>query len=162
MASIRRGQATDRDVVLALNQEEAKWTSDLDVASLARLIEYSRLFDVVTEAQVVAGFILVMTADSDYPNDNLNWFRSRGQNFWYVDRIVVSSTYAGRGFGRQLYEHLFALAKANGISSIVCEYSLAPLNEGSAAFHERLGFVEIGRRTDTANQKQVSMQQRKL
>jgi predicted GNAT superfamily acetyltransferase len=158
MHRIREGTARDLGDVLALNQAEAKWTSDLDQAALERLINYRVTCDVLTESDHVVGFILVMCSTSAYPNANLDWFNSRLSDFWYIDRIVVDSGFSGKGYGRLLYEHTFSRARERRQSSITCEYSTQPMNAGSAAFHARMGFREIGHRVDDTSGKHLSMQ----
>ena len=148
--------------VLALNQAEAKWTSDLSLVQLRELGGYAALFDVVEVRGNVAGLLLVMADDSAYPNANLNWFRERYARFWYVDRIVVERSAAGRGLGRILYEHCFQRAAEHDKEVLVCEYSIVPMNEGSAAFHRRMGFRDVGTRSDNASGKRLSMQLRDL
>jgi len=158
MHQIREVTVADLEDVLSLNQAEAKWTSDLDRPALDRLIEYSVTCDVLTEADCVVGFILVMCSTSAYPNANLNWFNSRLSGFWYVDRIVVDKVFSGKGYGRLLYEHTFSRAREQRQSSVTCEYSTQPMNAGSAAFHARMGFREIGQRVDDSSDKHLSMQ----
>ncbi len=97
--AIRPGTLGDVDQVLSLNQEEAKWTSDLSLDTLRELIDFAEVFNVLVTDDVVSGFILVMNSTSPYPNANLNWFRDRISNFWYVDRIVVARKHAGSGGG---------------------------------------------------------------
>ncbi len=158
MCLVRKVTPSDLGELLSLNHAEAKWTSDLDLSALDRLIGYSVTCDVLTEADCVVGFVLVMCSTSTYPNANLSWFNSRLADFWYVDRIVVDSKFTGRGYGRMLYEYTFAKASQAGCRSITCEYSTRPMNVGSAAFHARMGFLEMGTRVDDASGKQLSMQ----
>ena len=99
---------------------------------------------------------------SSSSDDNFDWFKQRTSDFWYVDRIVVSKHCSGSGYGRLLYESIFNKAIAAGAKSITCEYSTQPQNIGSAAFHQRMGFEEIGTRVDTVKNKHLSMQLRSL
>ena len=162
-ATIRNGTAADVDAVLALNQDEAKWTSNMTRAGMEALVGYACLFLVVEVDGAPAGFVIMIASDSAYPNENLAWFRERYAGFWYVDRIVISKACAGAGMGRKLYERCFEAARQNGVDQVVCEYSTEPMNEGSAAFHRAMGFTAVGRKTDIANGgKQVSMQSRPL
>ena len=156
---IRQASACDLPDVLKLNQAEAVWTSHLTLTSLRELDAWSNLHLVVEHDGDVAGFLIVIPGDAAYPNDNLNWFKDKlDTNFWYIDRVVVDKQYAGSGFGRLLYTHAFELAAQRGIAHIVCEYSTTPMNHGSAAFHRRMGFIEIGVREDMAKGKVLSMQ----
>lgn len=158
MHQIREGTRADLSDVLSLNQAEEKWTSKLALDSLEELIAYSVAYKVLTTAESVSGFVLAMNSSSAYPNANLNWFNARLESFWYVDRIVVAGTCSRRGYGRALYEHIFARARQERVRSITCEYSTRPMNEGSAAFHAQMGFREIGNRIDKTNGKGLSMQ----
>ena len=98
-------------------------------------------------ATIDDGDALLLAFDemSDYDSPNFLWFRERFERFAYVDRVVVSESRRGEGLARHLYEHLFALAAAAGHERVVCEVNFDPPNPASDAFHDRLGFVEVGR-----------------
>lgn len=52
----------------------------------------------------------------------------------------------GRGHARLLYADLFARSVAAGHDLVACEVNAEPPNPpASAAFHDALGFVEVGR-----------------
>jgi ribosomal protein S18 acetylase RimI-like enzyme len=57
----------------------------------------------------------------------------------YIHFVGVSPEHRGGGLGRQLYERFFDEARAAGRTRVRCVTS--PLNEGSVAFHEALGFT---------------------
>ncbi len=63
----------------------------------------------------------------------------------YIHFAGVHPAHRGGGLGRELYEQLFAVARASGRTTVRCV--TAPVNEGSIAFHRRLGF-EIERIAD--------------
>ncbi len=42
-------------------------------------------------------------------------------------------------------QSLINMARADGHTKIVCEVNLDPPNPGSDAFHDQMGFVEVGR-----------------
>jgi len=56
----------------------------------------------------------------------------------YVHFVGVSPAERGTGLGRELYERVFAAARAHGRTRLSCVTS--PLNGGSLAFHAALGF----------------------
>jgi ribosomal protein S18 acetylase RimI-like enzyme len=56
----------------------------------------------------------------------------------YVHFVGVRPDRRGSGLGSELYERFFAVARAEGRSVVRCITS--PVNEGSLAFHKRLGF----------------------
>ena len=57
----------------------------------------------------------------------------------YIHFVGVAPSHRGSGIGRELYERFFTVAREHGRSSVRCVTS--PMNEGSVAFHESLGFV---------------------
>ena len=66
----------------------------------------------------------------------------------YIHFVGVAPEYRGSGIGRELYERFFSVVAAQGRSLVRCVTS--PVNEGSVAFHESLGFtVNAWRRTTT-------------
>ena len=155
---IRAATAVDHARILALNATEVAQTSAMDAARLAELHALACAPWVVeTEGEVMA-FLLAMDETAAYDNDNFRWFAARLPRFVYIDRIVVDRTAAGRGLGRALYAALFELARARGIDAIICEYNLDPPNPASKAFHDRLGFREIGQQVIAGGRKRVSMQ----
>jgi ribosomal protein S18 acetylase RimI-like enzyme len=56
----------------------------------------------------------------------------------YVHFVGVSPQHRGGGLARELYDRVFAAARAAGCTSVHCVTS--PKNTGSIAFHTRLGF----------------------
>jgi L-amino acid N-acyltransferase YncA len=49
----------------------------------------------------------------------------------------------GRGLGRRLYEHFFAVVRARGCERV--RAVTAPVNRGSVRFHQQMGFeIEPG------------------
>ena len=57
----------------------------------------------------------------------------------YIHFVGVRPAFRGTGLGRRLYEAFFAMAAADGRSSVGALTS--PQNTGSVAFHEAMGFV---------------------
>ena len=57
----------------------------------------------------------------------------------YIHFVGVSPEHRGGGLGRQLYERFFEDARAAGRTRVTCVTS--PVNEGSVAFHQALGFM---------------------
>ena len=156
--ALRPVTAADFAAILALNEAAVKWTSPLDEARLAQLHGWSEYHKVVLLDGVVAGFLLVMAADTTYDSDNYRWFQQHCEDFYYVDRIVIDAAYAGRKLGSVLYHDLFQTAGKQGIGSITCEYNLQPLNQPSAAFHKKFGFRQLATQWLDGHSKQVSLQ----
>ena len=57
----------------------------------------------------------------------------------YIHFVGVAPDHRGSGIGRELYERFFTVAAAQGRTRVRCVTS--PVNEGSIAFHESLGFT---------------------
>ena len=62
----------------------------------------------------------------------------------YIHFVGVAPAQRGSGIGRELYERFFTVVAAEGRTRVRCVTS--PVNEGSVAFHESLGFVAERRR----------------
>ncbi len=154
---IRPARPNDFPEILALNAESVHFLSPLDADGLARLDAQAVLHRVVELDGKVAAFLLVLREGSDYASPNYRWFAGHFDTFLYVDRVVVSTAYQGRGLGARLYDDLFAFARSHGFARITCEFDLLPPNPGSAKFHARYGFREVATQW-LGGGKQVSLQ----
>ena len=157
---VRDIAAGDAAAILALNLESEAVLSPMDAARYAHLLSQSAYARVVDDGKVVA-FLLAFREGADYDSPNYRWFAERYDKFLYVDRVVVSHAWHGRGFGRLLYDDLFAFARASGVPCITCEFDIEPPNEASRRFHARYGFEEVGVQT-LPKGKRVSLQLARL
>ena len=132
----------DDAAALALNNAHATELSFLEPSRLAHLVRAAFLASRIGN---VDALLIAFDQDADYDSPNFLWFRDRYRRFVYVDRIVVAPAHRGRSLARRLYDDLFAEVRRRGHDQIVCEVNTAPPNPASAAFHARLGFVEVGR-----------------
>jgi ribosomal protein S18 acetylase RimI-like enzyme len=57
----------------------------------------------------------------------------------YIHFVGVRPDLRGSGLGRTLYERFFETVRGEGRAVVRCVTS--PVNEGSVAFHERMGFT---------------------
>jgi len=156
---LREATAADAERIVALNAAEVAQTSAMDRARLDALAALACRFTVADADGRVLAFLLAMDHAAAYDNDNFRWFAARYPRFAYVDRIVVDAAAAGMGIGGRLYRDLFAHARERGLERVVCEYNLEPPNPASQAFHDRFGFVEVGRQHVAGGSKLVSLQQ---
>jgi len=61
----------------------------------------------------------------------------------YIHFVGIHPSERGRGLGRQLYEHFFAAVRAQ--DCLLVRAVTSPVNRGSVAFHQQLGFeIEPG------------------
>jgi predicted GNAT superfamily acetyltransferase len=170
----------DVSEVLALNKEWEHFMSSLTEESLVALCDEADYCMVATADEQVVAFLIALRENRAYASPNYQWFEkyyeqsgeqqseknarlldSREQ-FLYIDRLVVDKRYQGRGIGQAFYEDAFCFAKSQGIERIVCEIDTEPPNEASQRFHDRLGFIEVGRQWLNGDTKQVSLREKRL
>jgi predicted GNAT superfamily acetyltransferase len=167
------------DVVLALNNAHVPAVSRLEPDDLPWYAELADRFVLAVAperdhqlgpaagagsatAAELAGFVITVGPGSAYPSPNYAWFRSRHEQFSYVDRVAVAERFQGRGLGRRLYDEVvFARARERGHDVVCAEVNLRPRNDTSLLFHATLGFTEVGRRVD-AEGKLLSMVELRL
>ena len=158
---VRDATAADHPAIVALNRRYVELTSPMDARRLAHLDAQSACHRVVEGGGDVAAFLLAFREGADYDSPNYLWFAQRYPRFLYVDRVVVAVPHQGHGFGRQLYDDLFAFAHASGVQYITCEFDIEPPNEASRRFHARYGFDEVGTQA-LPKGKRVSLQLARL
>jgi len=139
---------TDADTyaVLSLNASNIDATGPLDLDRLAKIRSMASRADVVEVDGWIAAFALVLPPDADYDSANFAWFRERyGNEFLYLDRVVVSRANRRSGIAGRIYDAAEADAASHG--RLACEVNAEPPNDASLAFHTNRGFVEAGRLT---------------
>jgi hypothetical protein len=130
-----------RDVLLDLNNRNAQETSLLTRERLDQLIEWARVAVCVPPD---VALLLAFDQSVEYDGSHFLWFRSRFDEFLYIDRVIVADEYRRHGIGRRLYTEVFARAAELGHTRVVCEVNLLPPNPVSDAFHASLEFREVG------------------
>jgi predicted GNAT superfamily acetyltransferase len=158
MTKIRDAIENDFKRIVELNEIEQQQTSQMSLQRFMMLEQISDYCKVATVEGEVAGFLLAFRQGAAYESENFEWFSGQLPDFVYVDRIVVSAKFSGRGLGSKLYTDLFAFAAAHEVNTIVCEYNIVPPNLASHHFHEKFGFKELGTQWVANNSKQVSLQ----
>lgn len=138
---------TDADApdVLALNERNVEALAPLGEDRFAQLRGWSDRFDVLESDGAFAGFVVTFAPGTPYDSENYRWFTERhGQHgFYYLDRIVLHEGFRRRGLGGFVYDALETVAAQHGRMAL--EVNLVPRNDVSLAFHERRGYVEVGR-----------------
>jgi len=142
--------------VLSLNNAATPHVNELTEGSLGWIIEHADYFRVAEDAAGLAGFVLALRSGLAYWSLNYRWFGDRGGDFLYLDRIVVAERARRLGVGRALYEDIAHFA-AGKWPLIALEVNTRPPNPGSLAFHERLGFRQVGVREEEGGTKAVAM-----
>lgn len=159
---MNRLQLSDADArhfetVLELNEQFVQFLSPLDAKALSELDQTSGYFRVFEMDGEVVAFLIAFFPAANYDSPNYLWFDKQEPDFVYVDRIVVSNKARGLSLGTKLYDDLSKYAREHGFKRITCEYNIRPMNEGSAKFHQRYGFEEIGQQ-ELPGGKVVSLQ----
>jgi predicted GNAT superfamily acetyltransferase len=154
--------------ILELNQEWVPAVGSLTESSLAELIRLAQFTAVEFTAAVftdrvpsgderLTGFVIALGPGVEYASPNYQYFARRHEAFTYVDRIAVDPGLRGSGVGRRLYKATAQHALAVGSPLVCCEVNLDPPNPDSMAFHERMGFTEVGTQWTYDNTVRVRM-----
>ena len=164
MSDIRIRAATEADLpaIHLLNEAAVPNMSSVPAAFFQPWIHRAAWFAVAEVDDAVGGFLLVMGPGAPYDSPNYRWLEERFADHWYVDRIAVADGRRSRGIGRELYADLFRRARAGGAGRITCEVNLRPPNPRSLAFHQREGFLEIGRMEIHGGTKEVALLARSI
>lgn len=136
----------DMAAALALNNEHAVELSVETPSTWDDLVSAAwAAWGIVDEDGRLAALSIALDDVGMTRGPNHRWFQERRKNSVYVDRVVTAPFARQRGLARQLDVALIDAAKRAGRESVVCEVNLDPPNPGSLAFHERLGFVPVGK-----------------
>lgn len=159
--------------VLGLNEAAVPHVNLIKIETLQKLASQSIFFYVAiddvkdnpssknqnsepdTSEQNVLGFIIALDENATYDSPNFQYFKKNYPSFVYVDRIVISESHRGKGIGREFYSKL---QSQFGTSSVICcEVNIRPPNPESHAFHQSLGFEQVGVQDTEQGTKSVSL-----
>ena len=147
--TVRLRPVDDADLpdVQALNEAHVPKVATADEARIAYLRELADRFDVIEVDGRLAGLVVTFRPGSAYDSANYRWFSERlGEDFYYLDRVVVDASVRRRGVAGRVYDELEDVAA--GYGQMALEVNLVPRNDGSLAFHAQRGYVEVGRLGD--------------
>jgi len=148
---LRTLSGDDVDLIVqatALNQANVPEVGPVDQAKMTSLVAMSwcslAVVDtaVDTAHDVLAGFCIVMEPGAPYTSVNYRWFAERYDDFVYLDRVAVHEAYRRQGVASLLYGDVER--RAQGRSWFTLEVNVIPPNLPSSAFHDRVGFTEVG------------------
>lgn len=156
---IRPFSVDDADFVLSLNKENVEVLAPMDKT---RLFDFAKTADTFLIAETngeKAAFLIALRENvKEYDSENYIWFSNHFDKFVYVDRIVITEKYRKMGLGRMLYNEIFKKAKENGIRTVCAEIDTVPYNGTSLAFHDSMGFSEVGEQFVRNGTVKVSLQ----
>lgn len=148
----------ERDVaaVLALNELEVDKLAPMDDAKLREIHALADRFDVVELAGQFVGFVVTVRPGVDYDSANYQWYALRyGEEFYYLDRVVMHARARGHGLGSQVYDALEEWAAPYG--RLALEVNIDHPNEVSLAFHRSRGYQPVGEVTDEVGHRRVML-----
>jgi predicted GNAT superfamily acetyltransferase len=158
----RAAHTTDLAAIHALNQAAVPAVSAIPMADLAWLLEHAAYCPVIERDGEIAAFLLALRPGLAYTSGNYAWFSTRYADFYYIDRLAVAPAWRRQGLASALYGDVERAARAVRAPRLACEVNVRPYNAASLAFHERQGFVEVGRQDTDSGAKTVAMLTRDL
>ena len=159
--NIRDAVAADLGAALALNNSNVPALNELDAPELARLLSIAEVALAAEVDGAFAGFCIVFAPGAHYGSLNYAWFSSNYDHFAYLDRIAVSPAHRRFGIGRRFYDEL-RIRLAPEFPLLCCEVNVRPRNDASLAFHESIGFREVGQQDTAGGTKRVSLLELRL
>ncbi len=102
---------------------------------------YVRVADI--DGDIVAVVIGYHSSD-EFDSGPARWFRERHDDFFLIDRIIVSQQRRLMGLGRALYQDLAEFSQRQSCELMACNVSVRPRNEDALAFHKKQGFLAVG------------------
>lgn len=139
---LRPALPADDPRILGWNEQDVQFLAPMDPERLGYLKERAHAVEVIHIGPTTVGFVVTFVEGADYDSPNYRWFAGREEEFHYVDRIVVDPQYRGQGLAGRVYA---MLADRFPTRPMCAEVNFAPPNPASLAFHQRLGFTEVGR-----------------
>jgi predicted GNAT superfamily acetyltransferase len=158
---LRAVSIDDLAVLRLLNEAATPHVNSIRLAEFDWFRVHAPYFRVAEQGGNIVGFLTALTPELPYASPNFEWFQTNRDRFVYIDRIVVTESARGSGVGRRLYRDVaeFAAPFAN---SLTCEVNIRPANPGSVAFHQRMGFREVGRQETEGGKKEVMLLEKEL
>ena len=134
---------TDANLLLALNNAAVPDVGELSTHKARWLTDHCVLPGLATLDGQTAGMVVVLSDNCGYDSDFYRWFTDRYQNFFYIDRVVVTAWARGQGIAKQIYHSIEQAAREQGMAVVADVYSQPP-NTPSLNLHRSLGFQEVG------------------
>ncbi|MBI4882880.1 MAG: GNAT family N-acetyltransferase [Actinobacteria bacterium] len=165
VVTIRPFTHDDAHAVLELNNINVPELNALDLPEVLRLAAMAEAALVAEVALAdndgvvlpeFAGFCWVIGPRQPYASLNYGWFSRQYDEFVYLDRIAVHSTYRRLGIGRSFYSAIVDLF-VESRPVLLCEVNVRPRNESSLRFHHSIGFREVGQQETDGGTKTVSL-----
>ena len=159
---IRNAHRDDLESIWHLNQSVVPHVNSITIGDFEDFLRNAAYFRIAADAQNrMQGFLIALAPEASYDSPNFRWFQQHHAAFAYIDRIAVGEKHRGRGIAESLYANLEEFAR-DWAKSLACEVNLRPANPGSLAFHQKVGFTEVGRQEIYGGEKLVAMLMRPI
>src|ERR1035437_5192014 len=89
---VRDAVASDHAAVLALNNAATPHVNELSTHEFSWIVSHADYFRVAEDDAGLAAFVIALGAGVAYWSLNYRWFMERGDDFLYLDRIVVAQS----------------------------------------------------------------------
>jgi predicted GNAT superfamily acetyltransferase len=145
----------DPEILLTTNNAAVPDVNELTNQKAGWLIAHARLTRVATLDGRVAGVIVVLSDTAELNSEYFRWFTARYENFIYIDRVIVAAPTRRLGVATMLYSEVDQIASKDRLavaSDVYCD----PPNAASIAFHQKMGYGEVGQQFSPAEGKTVS------
>lgn len=160
--SIRNATAVDLESVLILNESVVPHVNSLTIEDMRDFLAKAVYFKVVCDqSDQLQAFLIGLAQDTQYDSPNFLWFCEHYDDFAYIDRIAVATSARKQGIAETLYKD-FASVALDWTQRQCCEVNLRPSNPGSLAFHERMGFTQVGTQEIHNGAKKVALLLKKI
>lgn len=154
LISIRPLTASELPLAHTWNEDNTPHVNHLDFTAFTNVYSLSTQAYLIFWDEIPAGFAWLMGPQNTYESTNYRYFSARMTDFLYLDRIVISNAYRGKGLATHLYHHIASL---NPGTPICCEVNIEPPNIASTRLHEKIGFKEVGQQSTEDGRKIVSL-----
>lgn len=121
-----------------------------EVGNLQSLSYFKKLLTNISTAKYilckneVIGFVVCFREASNYASENYKFFSTTEKSFLYIDRIAICDRFRRNNLANELYKTIEQECITSKIP-LCCEVNLKPLNQPSINFHEKFGFVRVGK-----------------
>lgn len=131
-----------------INQANLSDVDSINIENLGRVLADSKIALVAIEPEgSVVGFCMVIDESCGYLSDRAAWATATSKSGLHIDRVVFDMNFSGFGLGLALYNELDQRIIESGATTLTSLVRVDPPNEHSVFFHNKRGFVEIGRAT---------------
>lgn len=132
--------------IYKLNQNNVPEVGDIpSFEKFINLVSKSKKSVYIRIKNKIIGFIVCFRENSDYDSLNYKFFSKRTEKFMYIDRVAIDRNFRNKGLGNKLYNQIEMLPESKNIP-LCCEVNFIPLNHPSICFHEKYGFIKVGKK----------------